>query len=316
LTVDVGQDERGQGMIALSPAERQRLTTAVWVALLPGAMLFAVMQVRGYASMGTLGLDSHAYWLAATDPSSWYTRPVGYRDAYLYSPVLAQVLSPFAHVPWPVFQGLWAAAGVVGLVWLLLPLGALRGVVVGLFLLPDVLIGNVYVMLAVVLVLMLGGWPGVLAFPLVTKISPGVVLLWFVVRREWRACLWAVGSTVAVVAVSYAADREAWVRWLDFLRDSAGARGTGTPLRVIAGALVTAFAARRSKAWLLAPAVLIASPNLEGYAVFAVLAAIPRLLIWQQAHEPAGPARLRAPRDEGRSRIEDVDVADPKPLAP
>ena len=30
-------------------------------------------------------------------------------------------------------------------------------------------------------------WPALWAFPLLTKVTPGVGVLWFAVRREWRA---------------------------------------------------------------------------------------------------------------------------------
>lgn len=166
--------------------DRQHLLRALWTALLPGGLLFAYLQVSGYARAGTLGLDSHAYWLAASDPSSWYALPPEFTDAYLYSPVFAQVLEPLGHLPWPAFQAIWAAIGMVALVWLVKPLGWLRGASIGLFLLPDVLIGNIYLFLAVALAWSVRGQAWWLMLPLLTKIGPAVVGLWIPLRREWR----------------------------------------------------------------------------------------------------------------------------------
>ncbi len=53
----------------------EMMKQAFWVALIPGAILFAWMQFHGYAVRGMIGVDSHAYWAAARDPASWYTRP-------------------------------------------------------------------------------------------------------------------------------------------------------------------------------------------------------------------------------------------------
>ncbi|CAN7534490.1 glycosyltransferase 87 family protein [Terrabacter sp. LjRoot27] len=296
--------------------DRERLLRALWVALLPGGLLFAYLQVSGYVRAGTLGLDSHAYWLAASDPSSWYTLPPEFTDAYLYSPVFAQVLTPLGHLPWPVFQVLWAMLGVAALFWLVSPLGWLRGVVSGLFLLPDILIGNIYLFFAVALVWSVRGRAWWLMLPLLTKIGPAVVGLWFPVRRDWRPVVWAVASTVVVCGLSYAVSPDAWARWVSFVLESAGDRGLGPTVRLGCAALLTVWAALGGRAWLLAPAMVLGCPVIEGYAVFAILAAIPRLFAWQRTHERSGADGLRTPRHEGRGRVEDVDVADPEPLAP
>lgn len=81
---------------------------ALWIALIPGAILFMVMQTYAALQVNVIGLDSHAYWLAGRFPESWYTLPPAYRDAFLYSPAFGQALGPLSQLPWTAFQVLWA----------------------------------------------------------------------------------------------------------------------------------------------------------------------------------------------------------------
>ena len=269
---------------------------AVWVAAAPGAILFFVMQTYVHFRGSMVGADSHAYWMAARLPGTWYDSPPTYRDAYLYSPVFAQVLWPLGHLPWPVFQVLWVVAQVVALGWLLSPLGWRRGLVLAPFFVTELLLGNLYLFFAAALVAALGRAPGALALPLLTKIAPGVVGLWFVLRREWGAAAWAAGTTLALVAVSFAVDPGAWVAWLSFLRDSSGDRGLLVAVRLVLAAVLVVVAARLRWVWLLAPALILACPVLGGFGPVAVLAAVPRLLLVQR--------ELRsAPDEDGRSSL-------------
>ena len=50
--------------------------------------------------------------------------------------------------------------------------------------------GNVSLLLAVAIVVGFR-WPAAWALVLLTKITPGIGLLWFAVRREWRSLAWA-----------------------------------------------------------------------------------------------------------------------------
>ena len=188
----------------------ETLKRAFWVALIPGAILFMTMQTVVYARAGMIGADSHAYWMAARLPETWYTQPPAYRDAFLYSPAFAQVLWPLGQLPWPAFQAVWIAGQVGVLAWLMAPLGWQRGLTVAPFFVTEILLGNVYFFFAGALVVSLRRAPWALALPVLTKIAPGVVGVWFVVRREWRSALWAVGTTVVIVALSYAIAPAAW----------------------------------------------------------------------------------------------------------
>ena len=55
-------------------------------------------------------------------------------------------------------------------------------------------LGNVHLLLALAIVLGFR-WPAAWAFVLLTKITPGIGLLWFAVRREWRSLAIALGAT-------------------------------------------------------------------------------------------------------------------------
>ena len=100
--------EREESTIANS--ERlETLRRAFWVALIPGAILFMAMQIVVNARAGMIGADSHAYWVAARFPGTWYTKPPAYRDAFLYSPAFAQALWPLGQLPWLAFQSVWVA---------------------------------------------------------------------------------------------------------------------------------------------------------------------------------------------------------------
>ena len=117
-----------------------------------------------------------------------------------------------ACLPWPVFQAVWFLGCVAVLAWLLAPLGWRRGLILAPFFVSELLLGNVYLLFAGSLVLSLGRLPGAVALPALTKVAPGVVAVWFVVRGRVAATAWAVGTTAAIVLVSVLLAPEAWVR--------------------------------------------------------------------------------------------------------
>ena len=265
----------------------ETLKRALWVGLIPGAILFMAMQIVVNARVGMIGADSHAYWMAARFPETWYTKPPAYRDAFLYSPAFAQALWPLGQLPWLAFQSIWVAGQAAVLAWLLAPLGWKHGLVLAPFFITEMLLGNIYLFFAGALVLSLGRAPGVIALPLLTKVAPGVLGVWFVVRREWRAALWVGGVSMLIVAVSAAFAPQAWLDWAHFLASTAGKRGGSASLRMVAALGMVIWAARTGRAWLLAPALILACPVLGGYGPLAVLAAIPRLVRFERAERAA-----------------------------
>jgi hypothetical protein len=104
-----------------------------------------------------------------------------------------------------------------------------------------------------------------------------VGLLWFAVRREWRALAIALGVTALVTAISFAVAPGLWQAWVGSLVANAGV--TPSPsiaiplwLRLPLAAVVVAWGARTDRRWALPVGVMLAMPALW-YAVPAVLAA-------------------------------------------
>lgn len=164
-----------------------------------------------WGALGT-GHDARPYWEAAMrDP---YARSVvGAWNSYLYSPAFLQLLGPLRSLPWAEFLGGWEAI-------LLVATAALAGPVllapVALLVMPELWGGNVTLLIALAVVAGFR-WPATWSFILLTKVTPGVGLLWFAVRREWWSLATALGATLAVVAISTVVAPGLWRDWIDLL---------------------------------------------------------------------------------------------------
>src|SRR5262245_51148072 len=148
-------------------------------------------------------VDAYAYW--TTRSGDFYAAAdTGRIGAYLYSPAFAQLLTPLTWLPLNVFTAIWTAVNCAAL-WYLMR----RWSLVSLLFLPipfEIISGNVHLLYAVAIAVAFRGvrWASSWLLMFITKVTPFVGVLWFAVRREWRAFAWAVGVTAAVVAVSYA----------------------------------------------------------------------------------------------------------------
>jgi len=58
-------------------------------------------------------------------------------------------------------------------------------------------------------------WPGAWSFLLLTKVTPGIGVLWFAVRREWHSFGIALATTLLVVVISFALAPHLWFQWFD-----------------------------------------------------------------------------------------------------
>jgi hypothetical protein len=158
--------------------------------------------------------------------------------------------------------------------WTLILLGALVvltgrrwlavGVVLGLMELAG---GNIHLLLAAAIVLGFR-WPWTWSIVLLTKITPGVGLLWFVVRREWRNLAIALGGTAAIVGVSFLLMPDAWLAWGEVLSRVAGRDGTWAAVPIpflvrfpVAVALVV-WGAWTGRRWTVPVASMLALPAL------------------------------------------------------
>ncbi len=225
---------------------------------------------------GSFGFDAFAYW--SLDPSQPYARTAGALGAFTYSPVIARLFSPFSALSWPAFLWLWTAVLLATAIWL----GWRHALFVLAF--PPVALelyhGNVHLLMAAAIALGFR-YPATWAFVLLTKITPGVGLVWFAVRGEWRRLAIALAVTAVLVAISVAVDAGLWREWIT---DSLGATAGGAPLnqfslpiplwiRVPLAALLVAWGGRTDRPWTVPVAATLALPILwpTGLAVLAAL---------------------------------------------
>jgi Glycosyltransferase family 87 len=264
-----------------TPVKRVRLALFA-VAWALGLLGFAL------ALSGSHGGDRLMYWSTVGQPL--YVHAEFTKADFLYSPIAAQLLYPLSRLPWSLFWALFALAGSATFLWLLAPLGWAFGLPLFLAVLPIALNGNIEWLMALVVVFG-SRYPGLWAIPLLTKVSPGVGLLWFAVRREWRALAIAAAVTVAVVCVSFLFAPALWFGWVGMLWENAQARGEGWSLlpipliwRTFLAAIVIAWGAHANRRWALLAGVMLARPDLL-LAELSMLAVIPRLT---QRERPEG----------------------------
>jgi len=274
--VDVAEQQR----FTLFRPTRERLLAVAWVL----AGMLSYLAVTAWVSHG-LGHDAHAYWIVEVDPAAYGGR-LGEPDAFLYSPLFAQVAQLVTWLPWPVFVGLWTAAAVATYLWLVRPLRWVWAVPLLVLAIEDTTLGNITWLLALLAVA--GMRRPVWWVPVVfTKGSAGVGLLWHVTRRNWRGVGVAVLVGGALLGVSYAASPEMWVAYLELMRDLGG---PGIAVRTLLAAALVVFAARTDRPWLVPVALVICAPLPIAY-TWAYLLAVPRLLpeAWvERLNQPFG----------------------------
>lgn len=109
-------------------------------------------------------------------------------------------------------------------------------------------------------------YPGTWAFLILTRMTPGVGVLWFAFRREWRSLAIALGVTALIVLVSYLTVPDLWPQWIASLRTSVGQSGVEMYgplwLRLPVALAVLWYAARTDRRWLVPVVCLIAMPNI------------------------------------------------------
>jgi hypothetical protein len=235
-------------------------------------------------------LDFYTYWGTRGGIHYGLSNPFTI-GAYLYAPAFAQAIAPLTALPWPVFAGLWTALIVAAYLWLVgrwaFPI--LFSVVVAL----ELYLGQIDIFLAAAIVLGFR-YPAAWAFPLLTKLTPGIGLLWFAFRREWMKLFVAVSATLVIVGASAIVDPAAWRGWFDLLYRSATHPhtiiGTFLPIplwvRLPIAVAVIAWGARTDRPWTVPVGALLAMPVLW-VNTFAILVAVVPLL------REAGPVPAR-----------------------
>ena len=222
------------------------------------------------------GREAFCYWLPSlADPyarSEW-TQPV----AYVYSPAFLQGIAPLKILPWLAFLAVWTAVLLLAIRWLAGPRLWAAAILFSAF---ELLGGNIHLLLGLAIVAGFR-WPAAWAFILLTKVTPGIGLLWFVVRREWQSLWVALGATAAIVAVSWAVAPAAWSDWLEVLgASSAKTAGTWAAvpvpvwLRLPIAAAIVVWGARTDRRWTVPVASMVALPALWFGGASMLLAAL------------------------------------------
>lgn len=183
---------------------------------------------------------------------------------FRYAPVIAWLLYPVSRLPWPAIVAVWTAMNLAALVIL-----GRRSTVLLLIGFPPILLellnGNIHLFMA--LAVWAGmRWPIAWAFILLTKVTPGVGVLWFAARHEWRQLGIALGGTAAIVVAGSVLAPDQWGAWVGMLAVSSG-MSVSTPLPPLAvrlpiAAAVVLFAGRTDRAWLVPVGVVIAMPTI------------------------------------------------------
>jgi hypothetical protein len=259
---------------------------------LAACCVFAAALFLGFVP---LSVDGHAYW--AADPVHPYNFGGLYtQDAYFYSPVFTQLLGPLHALPWPVFAGLWTLVLAAILTWLG---GRWSGYVLLIpFVAIELAMGNIHILMAGAIVAGFR-WPAAWAFILLTKVTPGVGLFWFLVRHEWRSLAIALAVTAALAAASFAFAPTLWADWIAVLRTTqSNPVRPATPFdfiplpaRIVIAAGLVVWGARSDRRWIVPIAATLALPvvYLNG---LAVLVAAPYL--WTSDRERRQSARHTA----------------------
>lgn len=238
-----------------------------------------------------LGADAYTYWSAPY--SNPYPGPqLGLPGAYLYPPPFIQALAPLRLLPWEPFHAIWAAIGIGALLFLVGPAGGALAITFLPFVYRDLLVGNIHLMLAGTLVLALRS-PALWAFPILTKLTPGVGILWFGVRREWRRLFVAVAVTAGIAGISFVLAPDLWFFWLDRMRGDSGRAGNAylaiLGLRLVVAAAIVLYAGWRSRAWLVPIAVVVALPILWPDSLAILLACFPLMAEGVRRRAPSHP---------------------------
>jgi hypothetical protein len=273
----------------------RRLPRDVFLGL---AIAFVGIRLVGLAPWDQ-SVDAYAYW-STRDGTLYEASSVGVLGSYLYSPAFALLIAPVSWLPWALFNAAWTTMN-IAIVWAL----AGRWSLLALLFLPipmELVAGNVHLVYAAVAVFGLR-YPVLWVVPLITKVTPGIGLLWFAARREWRNLAIALGATAVLVAVSFVLTPDGWREWVALLlgSDAAPTETPGffipipLPVRLAAAAAIVVWGALTDRSWVLPIAMTLALPLLwlNGLATLAGLAPALIARFGRRDELPAGGAGLR-----------------------
>jgi hypothetical protein len=252
---------------------------------------------HGYALGGLVCVVAIALQITESpvDPTAFYngrlpdpySQPVYslMQPGFFYSPAVAQLLEPFRLLPLAVFGALWVG-GLMALLYAMLG----RRAILGLMFVPvgwEIFTGNIHLVFAAVAILGFR-YPALWAIPLLTKVTPGIGLLWFLVRREWRSLAIALGLTGAIALASFLIAPDLWGRWIGILIANRGATDAWPAVPVpllyrlpVAAALIV-WGARTDRRWTVLIATMISSPVMWWTSLAMLVALIPMRRRWRK----------------------------------
>lgn len=254
-----------------------------------GAVLIGLLCGVGQA-VGMLPnpIDAELNWIAGGSIRDLY--PAHWDHAgqvvFVYPPPLAILASALRLIPFDaylilvttlLFACLWYCAGrwtfailLAGVLGMMVPLfGPLR-VPLGY-----ALNGNIQLVLAAAVVVSLrhpAGW----ALPILTKIGPGIGLVWHLVRREWGSVAIALAITAAIVAITLLLAPGTWLDYAGFVQRSSDLE---IPLEVVPipwaarlamSGMLIAWGALTDRAWTVPIGVGWAMPALYPWSFLAI----------------------------------------------
>ena len=242
------------------------------------AVLTAVFVIEG-PLVASFGFDARSYWgfprvdlYAGTDSANGI-------GIYRYAPLFVPLLEMTSRLDWPAFSFLWFCLLAGTYLWL-----AGRWWLLALAFAPisyELYMGNIHLLLAAAIVLGFR-YPATWAFVLLTKVTPGVGLLWFVVRREWHALGLAVGVTALVVGAGWLMWPGAWTAWVDSLLatpPASGANHVAVPLaaRLALAAVIVTWGALTDRRWTVIVAATLGLPTLWDHGEAMLIGLVPLL---------------------------------------
>jgi hypothetical protein len=161
--------------------------------------------------------DAHWYWSA--DTSALYPHPeLAEKNGYNYSPAFELFIGWSRLFPFEVFVAIYRAVLLAAVVYMAGPftLFVLLSEPVG----SEINAGNIQILMALCIV-----WgfrlPWTWSFVLLTKVTAGVGLLWFVVRREWRKLGIALGATAILAVASLLFWGDQWPGYIELITSGA-----------------------------------------------------------------------------------------------
>ncbi len=283
------------------PAALARLRQASRILTAVGIGLAIVVWVTYFPAKGNPADAATYYGIDMCDMYGGWR--LGASDAYQYAPVFAQLTWPLRQLPFEAYVAVVRGLSLIAVVWLAGPFS-----VIVLFLPPvasEINAGNINLFLAAAIALGLR-YPAAWALVLVTKVTPGVGLLWFVVQRRWRSLGIALGATALVAGVSFVLAPEQWIAWGNLLATNRGLSTATYPyyvelwVRLPLAVAITLAAGAWGRWWPVAIATTIAAPSLYFPTQAIATGALPGLRedVWAALERRAsrGAARQAARR--------------------